>query len=257
MLHKVLSSLALHELFNPVIVYIKKVLRRTQRFKGKGAPSVYHRSFWRSSSDGGQNARFDEGQRAIDRSIRQLLDQEQNFVNSIGNETIKITETILVDPSGTLPFFWETNQDTYYAAEDVDATQTRISVNRRDPVEWRMDPWPLVNMETFDPLRGYPVAISQVGQRGIVCPGRRHGLALEPFNRHSCTWSIKPRHPGNNRYSFRFISGFARQANNNYYMITRPSAGVPGRIMSLFHRVHREDGSHLFYVKPQGIAATL
>ncbi|EXK83218.1 hypothetical protein FOQG_12570 [Fusarium oxysporum f. sp. raphani 54005] len=205
---------------------------------------------------GAQGVRFDEGQRAIDRHIRQLLDQERNFVRFIGNETIRLAETILLDPSSPHPFFWEINQDTYAAAEDVGATQTRISVNTRNPVEWRMDPWPPVNLETFDPLRGYPVALNQVGQRGIMCPGGRHGLALEPFARPTCTWSIKPREPGNNRYSFKFISGLVRQANNGYYMITRPSAGVPGRIMSLLTRLHREDGSHFFYVKPQGLAAT-
>ncbi|KAJ0129272.1 Uncharacterized protein HZ326_27633 [Fusarium oxysporum f. sp. albedinis] len=76
-------------------------------------------------------------------------------------------------------------------------------------------PWPPVNLETFDLLRGYPVALNQVGQRGIMCPGGRHGLALEPFARPTCTW-----------------------------------------IMSLLTRLHREDGSHFFYVKPQGLAAT-
>ncbi|KAF5707037.1 hypothetical protein FGLOB1_7120 [Fusarium globosum] len=181
---------------------------------------------------------------------------ERNFARFIGSETIRLPETILLDPASPHPFFWETNQDTYAAAEDVGATQIRISVNTRTPVEWRMDPWPPVNLETFDPLRGCPVAINQVGQRGIVCPGGRHGLALEPFARPTCTWSIKPREPGNNRYSFKFISGLVRQANNGYYMITRPSAGVPGRIMSLLTRLHREDGSHFFYVKPQGFAAT-
>ncbi|KAF5971496.1 hypothetical protein FBULB1_9221 [Fusarium bulbicola] len=205
---------------------------------------------------GAQGVRFDEGQRVIDRHIRQMLDQERNFVRFIGNETIRLAETILIDPVSPHPFFWETNQDTYAAAEDVGATQTRISVNTRDPVEWRMDPWPPVNLETFDPLRGYPVALNQVGQRGIMCPGGRRGLALEPFARPTCTWPTKPREPGNNRYSFKFISGLVRQAYNGYYMITRPSTGVPGRIMSLLTRVHREDGSHFFYVKTQGLAAT-
>lgn len=137
---------------------------------------------------GAQGVRFDEGQRAIDRHIRQLLDQERNFARFIGNETIRLAETILLDPSSPHPFFWETNQDTYAAAEGVGATQTRISVNTRNPVEWRIDRWPPVNLETFDPLRGYPVALNQVGQRGIMYPGGRHGLALEPFARPTCTW---------------------------------------------------------------------
>ncbi|KAF4338014.1 hypothetical protein FBEOM_8114 [Fusarium beomiforme] len=202
---------------------------------------------------GAANVKFNEGQRAIDRAIRQLQDQERNYVNFIGNETIHIAETVLLDPSKPVPFSLETNMETYLEAQDVGTTNTRLSVNRRDPVEWRMDPWPPVNPATFDPLRGWPVALNQPGQRGIACPGGRHGLALEPFARPTCTWSIKPREPGNHRFSFRFISGLVRQANNNYYMIVRPSNGAPGRIMSLLPTVHREDGNHFFWVRPMGL----
>ncbi|PNP73539.1 hypothetical protein FNYG_13133 [Fusarium nygamai] len=194
---------------------------------------------------------FEEGSFTIDRHKANVLAQEQNFKTTVGEATIALAEGVINDPNATKDLTWRTAAGTYieaYNSPYINYVLSGIPGPRQSA--WIIKHIPSVTKEEFDPTQGYPVLLepSDRDDYPLCAGGSQYGLdtrwTTTTLGEYECRWFIKPRSPGEARFSFRFLSSEAY--NNGSYIVDNPAI-VP-RTLNYVDALRPEDGNQFFSV---------
>ncbi|KAF5638760.1 uncharacterized protein FTJAE_5148 [Fusarium tjaetaba] len=194
---------------------------------------------------------FEEGSFTIDRHKANVLAQEKNFRSTVGEVTIALAEEVISDPNATRDLTWRTAGGTYIEAyKSPYANYVLSGIPGPRESAWIVKHIPSVTREDFDPTQGYPVLIepSDRVDNPLCAGGSQYGLdtrwTTATLGEYQCRWFIKPRSPGEARFSFRFLSSSA--ANNGSYIVDNPASDL--RTLNYVDSLHKEDGNQFFSV---------
>ncbi|KAF5648926.1 hypothetical protein F52700_744 [Fusarium sp. NRRL 52700] len=196
---------------------------------------------------------FEEGSYTISRHNANFLSQEQNFEDTVGQESITLAEGIISNPLDTHDFIWRVLSGLYIQDDFSDYTNLIGSDVENPKSSWSMFHGPPITMDQFDPTGSYPVVlVPSDNQDRMLCVGGEHGLNIEEqwpdkTVTPSCRWLIKPRRPGADRFSFKFVDNYAGGEYNGSYIVDVPYEG-DSRLLNIVDAVHIEDGNQFFNV---------
>ncbi|KAG4281864.1 hypothetical protein FPRO06_10768 [Fusarium proliferatum] len=158
---------------------------------------------------------FEEGSYTISRHNANFAAQEQNFEDTVGQESITLAEGIISNPLDTHDFIW-TVQSGLYIEDAFSDYQNWIGSDAENPrSSWSMFNGPPITINQFDPTGSYPVVLIPTdNQYRMLCVGGQYGLQIQAqwpdkTVTPSCHWLIKPRYPGADRFSFKFDDNYA------------------------------------------------
>ncbi|KAF4419942.1 hypothetical protein FACUT_11383 [Fusarium acutatum] len=193
---------------------------------------------------------FEEGSFTIDRHKANVLAQEQNFKTTVGEATIALAEGVINDPTATQALIWRTATGTYIEAyNSLYMNYVASGITGPPQSSWVIKRSPSVIQEDFDPTQGYPILLepSDRADYPLCVGGSQYGLDTRwPTSviGDSCRWFIKPRSPGEARFSFRFLSSGAYK--NGSYIVDIPTDFT--RRLDDVDALHPEDGNQFFNV---------
>ncbi|KAH7203189.1 hypothetical protein BKA60DRAFT_640782 [Fusarium oxysporum] len=194
---------------------------------------------------------FEECSFTINRHKANVLAQEQNFQDTVGEATIALAEGVINDPADAQALIWRTAAGTYIEAYNS-PYMNFVSSSRPWPPRssWIMKRSPNVTQEDFDPMQGCPVLLEPSDRLGYpLCVGAsQYGLdtrwTTATLGESLCRWLIKPRSPGEARFSFRFLSSGAYK--NGSYIVDIPTEFE--RRLDYADALRGEDGNQFFNV---------
>ncbi|KAH7213362.1 uncharacterized protein BKA55DRAFT_528964, partial [Fusarium redolens] len=195
---------------------------------------------------------FEEGSYTISRHNANFLAQEQNFQDTVGQESITLAEGIISSPLDTHDFIWRVHSGLYIQDAFSDYMNFISSDIENPTTSWSMFHGPQITADQFDPTESYPVVVvPSDNQDRMLCIGGQYGLNIEEqwadeSVTPSCRWLIKPRYPGADRFSFRFVDNYAEGEDNGSYVVDIPWETM--RMLNFVDAVHNEDGNQFFNV---------
>jgi hypothetical protein len=128
-----------------------------------------------------------------------------------------------------------------------------ISSDIENPTtSWSMFHGSQITADQFDPTGSYPVVVvPSDNQDRMLCIRGQYGLNIEEqwadkSVTPSCRWLIKPKYPGADHFSFRFVDNYAEGEDNGSYVVDIPWETM--RMLNFVDAVHNEDGNQFFNV---------
>ncbi|SCV39173.1 uncharacterized protein FFB14_07117 [Fusarium fujikuroi] len=196
---------------------------------------------------------FEEGSYTISRHNANFVAQEQSFEDTVGQESITLAEGIISNPLDTHDFIWRV-QSGLYIEDAFSDYQNWIGSDAENPrSSWSMFNGPPITIDQFDPTGSYPVVlIPSDNQDRMLCVGGQYGLQIQEqwpdkTVTPSCRWLIKPRHPGADRFSFKFDDNYAGGEYNGSYIVDT-SYEEDMRILNFVDALDNGDGDQFFNV---------
>src|SRR4051794_11889632 len=103
----------------------------------------------------------------MDRHKANVLAQEQNFQDTVGEASIALAEGVINDPTDAQAFIWRTAAGTYIEAYNS-PYMNFVSSSRPWPPRssWIIKRSPNVTQEDFDPMQGCPVLLEPSDRLG-------------------------------------------------------------------------------------------
>jgi hypothetical protein len=193
---------------------------------------------------------FEEGSLTINRHKANVLAQEQNFKTTVGEATIALAEGVVNDPAATKALISRTASGNYVEAF-ADRFENLVFSNVRWPPQssWVITRRPSVAQEDFNPIQGYPVLLlpSDRVDYPLCAGGSSYGvdtMRLTSVVGDACRWYIKPRSPGEARFSFRFLTSWPHDDGD--YIVDISTDGT--RRLDKVDSLDLEDENHFFNV---------
>ncbi|KAF5254880.1 hypothetical protein FANTH_376 [Fusarium anthophilum] len=179
--------------------------------------------------------------------------KEQNFEDTVGQESITLAEGIISNPLDTHDFIWRVHSGLYIEALRSDEENWIGSYRKKPTSSWSMFNGPPITIGQFDPTGSYPVVlVPSDNQDHMLCVGGQYGLEVQDqwpdkTVTPSCRWLIKPRYPGADRFSFKFDDNYVGGEYNESYVVDVPFE-EDMRLLNFVDALHNEDGNQFFNV---------
>ncbi|KAF5962818.1 hypothetical protein FBULB1_13804 [Fusarium bulbicola] len=221
--------------------------------KTKAMALNYWAAFAKGMALDNPKVNFEEGSYAISRHNANFVAQEQNFEDTVGQESITLAEGIISNPLGTHGFIWRVHSGLYIEAARSDEENWIGSNVEKPTFSWSMFNGPPITIDQFDPTGSCPVVlVPSDNQDRMLCVGGQYGLQIQEqwpdkTVTPSCRWLIKPRYPGADRFSFKFDDNYAGGEYNGSYIVDVPYE-EDARMLNFVDALHNEDGNLFFNV---------